>query len=141
MRATLAFALVERASRILSRSRNFSDPQQTEQLARAAWSAAVGKRLADKPFRLRLFGNKLVVEVEDAVWQKQLTTLGGMILARMNEVLGRELVKELEFRVGAPRVPVKREEAPVTGVRDESDAIADPVLRHLYLTARRKKQA
>jgi hypothetical protein len=128
---------MERISRIAGRSKAFNNTQTPDALAQAAWVAAVGKRLAAKPFLLRLFGSKLVVEVGDAVWQQQLTTMSGMLLEGMRKALGFELVKELEFRVGA------QTEAPRKGVAseailDEADTIQDPMLRLAYRSSRKR---
>lgn len=128
---------MERISRIAGRSKAFKGAQTPEDLAQAAWTAAVGKRLASKPFRLCLFGSKLVVEVGDAVWQQQLTTMSAMLLEGMRKALGFQLVKELEFRVGA------QTEAPRKGVQsatplDEAESIQDPMLRLAYRSSRKR---
>jgi len=109
-----------------------------EQLAQAAWPQAVGKKIACHTAAVSLIRNRLVVEVEDAVWQRQLFTLRGQILARIEQVMGRFMVEELEFRIAIPRRAPQREER-LSG--DDADAIRDPVLRNLYKAARRRATA
>ena len=82
----------------------------------------------------------MVVEVEDAVWQRQLFTLRHQILWKVEQVIGPGIVDEIEFRVGAPRRPPQREESPRTG-KDDADGIHDPVFRILYIASRKKALA
>lgn len=111
-----------------------------EDLARAAWPQAVGKKIASHALAVSLARSCLVVEVEDPVWRGQLARLEGQILARLREILGPELVTRLDFRLRIPRrlpQPAGQRQA----ATDEADGIADPVLRHLYKSSRRKSSA
>ncbi|MGH9631030.1 MAG: DUF721 domain-containing protein, partial [Bryobacteraceae bacterium] len=126
---------MERAGRVLGKLKHSSVPD--EELARAAWPLAVGKRIAGRTVCTGLVRSRLVVEVEDAVWQRQLFALRGQILAKLEETTGRPVVSELEFRVAATRRPPGREERtaiPSAGqpANDEADAIEDRVLRKVY---------
>jgi|SRR5579884_4093551 len=105
-----------------------------DDLARAAWPAAVGQRLADRTRPLRMVRSTLIVEVDDAVWQRQLHQMRGQILTRIRQVLGDGMVEDLEFRVGVQRRPARM----ATSVRDESESVGDPVLRMLYDRAKKK---
>ncbi len=109
-------------------------------MACAAWPAAVGKKIAVHTRAIALVRNRLVVEVEDAVWQRQLFSLRRQIIARMEQALGRPIVAELEFRIGVPKRMPQRAE---TGSRllDEADAITDPILRNLYIASRKRARA
>jgi len=110
-----------------------------EEMARRAWPAAVGKRIAARTRPARLTGSRLLVEVEDAVWERQLTVLKRQILERLDEVIGSSMVGDIEFRVALPRRPPQRQEkAPAA---DEADAIGDPVLRSIYRERRKKESA
>jgi hypothetical protein len=129
---------MERAGKILAKIKN-SDAISPEQLARAAWTATVGKRIAAKATPRALVRGSLIVDVEDAVWQKQLFYLRFDILAKLTSVIGAGIVTDLEFRIATPRRPPQSaqshsEAAPV----DEADRIVDPVMRILYRQARRK---
>jgi hypothetical protein len=125
---------MERAGRFVGKLKVTTD----EQLAQAAWPLAVGKKIASHTGTISLIRNRLVIEVEDAVWQRQLFTLRGQILARLEQVLGRFIVEELEFRVAIPRRAPQREERLSL---DDADGIRDPVLRNLYKAARKRATA
>lgn len=105
-----------------------------EELARAAWPPAVGKKIAERTRLGMLRGRTLVVEVEDAVWQRQLTSLSVQILRNLDRIIGGGLVEELSFRVGVPRRPPQR----VVRLADEADGIADAGMRRIYLQSRRR---
>ena len=106
-----------------------------EDLARSAWPQAVGKRIAAHTRPVAFEDGCLIVEVEDSVWLQHLRTMRRQIMPRLQAIAGKETVKALDFRPGAPRrQPQRAEEArrPV----DESDAIQDPVLRRVYRASR-----
>lgn len=111
-----------------------------EQLALAAWPVAVGQRLARRTKAVQLVRERLVVEVEDAVWQRQLFTLRGQILKQIEKAVGSPLVAQLEFRVAIPKREPARAET-VVPAQDEADAIADSSLRSIYKAARKKASA
>jgi len=115
-----------------------------EELARAAWPGAVGKRIACHASPISLVRDRLVVEVEDAVWQKQLFHLRFQILRKIEELIGQAIVRDIEFRI----VPTRRppQSAPALDslkkpIGDEADGIKDPVLRRLYIQSRKKASA
>jgi hypothetical protein len=132
---------MERASSLIRGLRLSGDMITGDQMACAAWPVAVGKRIAAHTRAAKLVRTKLVVEVEDAIWQRQLFSLGRQILNNLEKTLGRGLVDDLEFRI----VPRRREpaiaRASVPSLFDDADAIADPVLRDLYKLSRKKAQA
>jgi predicted nucleic acid-binding Zn ribbon protein len=111
-----------------------------DQLACGAWKQAVGKRLAERTRAAALVRQTLVVEVEDAVWQRQLHSLRHQILANLGRVLGPDFVTAIEFRIGIPRRAPQREMVSTAG-GDEAARITDPVLRRLYLESKRQSQA
>ena len=125
-------------SRLKLASRGVTD----EQLACAAWPIAVGKNIANCTTAVSLIRTRLVIQVEDMVWQKQLWTLRHQILKKLEEALGQKLVTEVEFRV---HVAARRQPAQATEVRvaaaDEADGIRDPLFRTIYKAARRKATA
>ena len=115
-----------------------------EELACAAWANAVGKKIATHTRAARLVRTKLVVEVEDRVWQRQLFALTWQILRNLDKAVGPGLIEELEFKI----LPRRREPARATvsssagtPLFDEADAIADPVLRNIYRVSRKKALA
>ena len=133
---------MERASKLIRGLRLSGEVITPEQLCRAAWPEAVGKKIARHTRPAKLVRTRLVVEVEDATWQRQLFTLTPHILANLDRTLGRDIVDDLEFRIVPRRrdPEVARQSSPALPV-DDADAIADPVMRHLYKLSRKKAQA
>ncbi len=112
----------------------------TEQLACSAWPAAVGKKIAIRTRAAKLVRTRLVVEVEDKIWQKNLFILSNQILGNLEKRLGRGVVEDIEFRVVPARIQPKRATSSLFS-QDEADSINDPVLRHIYKAARHKEIA
>lgn len=127
---------MERAGRVLGKMKQLSD----EELVVAAWPNAVGKKIAAHTQAIRMVRTRLVVEVEDSVWQRQLFTLRGQILAKLEQVAGRPIAGEIEFRVAIPRRFPQREEISAR-IPDEADGIHDFVLRSVYKAARKRATA
>ncbi len=130
---------MERASTLIGKLKG---PIETDDLARTAWPLAVGKKIALRTRPYRLVGARLVVEVEDLIWRKQLLTLSPQILRNLEKHLGPGMVDSLEFRV----MPLRREaQRAITSqpalAFDEADAIADPVMRNVYRISRKKALA
>lgn len=131
---------MERASKVLG---NLSLPEGTvtrESVACCAWAGAVGSKIAAHSRAVRLVRSHLIVEVEDAVWQRQLFILRRQICGKIEESVGAGVVEDIEFRVAPPRLGPKRACHSTTHA-DEADAIADPVLRNLYKASRTRELA
>ncbi len=129
---------MERAGKSLAKLK-LSDAISADQLAFAAWPAAVGKRIAVHACPKALVRGSLVVETDDAIWQKQLFHLRFDILAKLTEVLGSGIVTDLEFRIAkaAPRRPPQSAQSHSdSSTGDDADSIQDPVMRILYKQAR-----
>ncbi len=122
-----------------------SDAVSPDDLARAAWPLAVGKNVARHASAKALVRGNLVVEVEDAIWQKQLFHLRRQILPRLSEILGAGIVSDLEFRIvpAAVRRPPQLAQSvrPAVDSLDEADGIRDPAFRIVYKQARKKASA
>jgi predicted nucleic acid-binding Zn ribbon protein len=138
---------MERAARLIKKNKLSSEIFTEEDFNRALWPAAVGKAIAAHTSRIKLVRNTLVVEVEDAVWQKQLVPLTTQIVWRIQKVTGNDTVRDVEFRVGVPRrQPVRattRENQlqPANQHFDEAEDIRDPVLKKVYRLSRKKVTA
>lgn len=129
---------MERAGKALAKLK-LSDAIAPEQLAFAAWPAAVGKRIAMHARPKALVRKSLVIETEDAIWQKQLFHLRLDILAKLAQILGAGIVTDVEFRMATstPRRPPQTAQSHSETVpADEADRIEDPVLRIVYRQAR-----
>ena len=129
---------MERAGRSLAKLK-LSGKISADELALAAWPAAVGDRIASHARASALVRGNLVVEVEDAIWQKQLFHLRFHILRKISELLGDALVTDVEFRLATPRRPPQV--AQTLSSNDEADRIEDRGLRIIYKQARKKAAA
>jgi hypothetical protein len=131
---------MERAGRLISRLKLPAGAVSHERLACAAWPLAVSERIARHARAVSLVRSRLVVEVEDSIWKRQLFTLRSQILKRLDQVIGEPIVTEVEFRVAIPRRLPQRAES-VTVPYDEADRIEDPVLRKIYRERRKRASA
>ena len=68
-----------------------------EAAAIAAWKHAAGDGLKDHAVPVKLENRTLTVAVADAIWQKQLNSMRGQLLFRVNTILGQPLVGAIEF--------------------------------------------
>lgn len=132
---------MERASKVISGLRLPGDTINAEELARAAWAEAVGKKIAGHTRAARMVRSRLVVEVEDQTWQRQLFALTPHILGNLAKNLGLGVVEDLEFRVRPRRREPGRAEQAVPRSEDEAVDIADPVLRGIYRASKKKALA
>jgi len=133
---------MERASTLIRGLKLPGGTLSGEELACAVWPEAVGRKVAAHTRAARLVRTRLIVEVEDNVWQRQLNALSRQIVTILERSLGKGVVEDIEFRV----VPRRREPQRATQsmpalFADESSAIADPVLRGLYRASRKKALA
>jgi len=74
-------------------------PEVAEAACMAAWKHAAGDGLREHAVPLRLSRKTLVIAVADTTWQKQLQSLSGQLLFRLNSILGQPLVTFVDFRV------------------------------------------
>jgi len=137
---------MERAARVFQKNKLSKNLLTDEDILRAAWPAAVGKSIASHTSRVRLVRTCLVVEVEDAVWQRQLRGLSLQIVDRVRKLTGVASLADVEFRIGVPRRQPQRAETPQSDLPqaqpvDEADQIQDPVLKKVYRLSRRKASA
>ena len=139
---------MDQASRIIAQWSSAPDLISGERIACGAWKRAVGKRLGERTRAVKLVRDKLVVEVEDEIWRKNLWGLRFHILKNLTKAIGPDIVKNLEFRVMPARREAQRESYPGlfadgTSERIEDDAqhIQDPGMRRIYRNARRRETA
>ncbi len=131
---------MERAGRVIGKLKLAEHGVTDEQLVVSAWAAAVGKTIAPRTRAISLIRTRLVVEVEDAVWQKQLFTLQWQILDNLEKVTGRLIANKIEFKIATQRRGPARAES-ATPLFDEADAIRNSTLRNIYVAARKKATA
>jgi len=133
---------MEPASKLIRGMRLPGAVVSAEELACAAWAGAVGPKIAAHTRAVKLVRERLVVEVEDVSWQRQLHSLARQILANLERHLGNGAVGDLEFRVmPRRREPQRAQTATPRAAFDEADAIADPVMRNIYKASRKRAGA
>ena len=135
---------MERAARLIKNNKLSSGIFADDDLARAIWPAAAGKAIASHTVRVKLVRTTLVVEVEDAIWQRQLYLLSRQIIDRICKVTGSSIVQDIEFRIAIPRRQAARAEVRESSARavlDEAESIQDPVLKKVYRLSRKKATA
>ncbi|MBV9304164.1 MAG: DUF721 domain-containing protein [Acidobacteriaceae bacterium] len=106
---------MERVARLVKNAKFTGKFFADEDLARAIWPAAVGKAISSHTSRITLVRSKLVVEVEDTIWQQQLYRLSAQIMERLRKITGTDRIQELEFRITVPRIQAHREERDASG--------------------------
>ena len=132
---------MERASKLI---RSLGLPAETvdnERIACATWAGSVGRKIARHTRAIRMVRTRLIVEVEDQLWQRQLFGMSRQILAVLEKSLGRGVVEDVEFRVVPPKREPRRAALAVPAAPDDAVGIGDPVLRTIYRASRRKAQA
>lgn len=72
-------------------------PEVIEAAVIAAWKHTAGDGLKEHAVPLGLEDRTLRIAVADAIWQKQLHTMRGSLLFRVNTLLGQPLVSSIEF--------------------------------------------
>ena len=135
---------MERAARLMKNKKVSREMVTDEDVARAIWPAAVGKAIAAHTSRLKLVRNTLVVEVEDAIWQKQLFVLSHQILNILHKLTGPSCIDSIEFRIGVPRRVPQRAgslQAEANAPYDDAETIQDPVLKKVYQLSRKRATA
>jgi hypothetical protein len=84
-------------------------PEVAEAAAIAAWKHAAGDGLKDRAVALKLQNRTLTVAVADAIWQKQLNSMRGQLMFRVNTTLGQPIVGAIEFVID-PSIALKGRE-------------------------------
>jgi hypothetical protein len=118
----------------------FRQPRAERSLAvTAAWSRAVGPRMAQVARPIRIVDKKLLVQVASPTWRTELQLRAKEILGKLRRELG-DAVRELDVRVGV-NVDLRRAEAPgggnareaLPGLRDVARTLESPELRAMAL--------
>lgn len=133
---------MERAGKALAKLK-FSEAISPDQVAFAAWTAAVGERIARHARPKALVRGSLRIEAEDWVWQQHLFQLRPHILGKIAELVGSGVVTDLTFSTASPaasdvprRPPQSATSHGETASVDEADSIKDPGMRIVYKQAR-----
>lgn len=120
-----------------------------EQAAFVAWRAVAGPQVAYNCAPFRLYQKHLVIAVLDNAWKKQMESLSGQYLFRINSLLGGPYVTFIEFRIDrktvlTSRPPEEKEfefhhtEEIGEELKSSADRIKDQSLREQFLRAAAK---
>lgn len=125
-----------------------ANPEMAEIAAKLAWSRAAGDGLRRHAIPFRLYRKMLVVSVADVIWQRQMNSMSGELISRINRLLGREVVDSIEFRIDAVAVEqVRNDLQPQKSAQNEdprplpeelisaASEIADEELRERFIRA------
>lgn len=136
---------MKRAGRLFAEMDFPDELDEAEPRARAAWGVAAGKTIARHTRATVLVRGKLLVEVEDALWQRQLATMGHFFVRNLAKELGPGVVTQIDFRPTPKRRPPQMAQAmsaqTVTAYTarksvESVEGIEDPVLGLLYKRSR-----
>jgi hypothetical protein len=81
-----------------------------EAAALAAWKHVAGDGLKEHAVPVKLVDRTLTVAVADAIWQKQLHSMRGSLLFRLNTLLGQPVVSTIDFVIDATLVKTRTEQ-------------------------------
>jgi hypothetical protein len=113
-----------------------------EAAAIAAWKHAAGDGLKEHAVPLKLEHRTLRVAVVDMIWQKQLHSMRGQLLFRVNSILGQPVVSAIEFEIDPKLFKTRTEQPPPEVPLDNevplelwsaANAIHDKELRKSFL--------
>ena len=83
---------------ILRKHNIFFDSE--EQRLLEVWQKAVGPQISVQTRPDRLKRNTLFIKVSSSVWMQQLHILKQEIIEKINQLLGKELIKNIHFSIG-----------------------------------------
>ena len=78
------------------KSPNWDDHLDLE-LLQKLWPSLVGENLAGSTTVTAVQGSRVVVNVPDLIWRKQLVKMSPQLLAKMNEPWANPWIKEISF--------------------------------------------
>jgi hypothetical protein len=76
-----------------------ANPEMAEIAVKLAWTRAAGDGLRRHAIPFRLFRKTLVVSVADVIWQRQMRSMSTELISRINRLLERDVVEDIEFRI------------------------------------------
>jgi len=83
---------------ILKKHNIFFDSEEQHLLE--VWRKAVGPKISVQTRPDRLKRNTLFIKVSSSVWMQQLHILKSEIMEKINQLLGKELIKNIHFSIG-----------------------------------------
>jgi hypothetical protein len=73
------------------------------------WNEAVGESIASHTRPLKVYDGRMTVLVESPSWTQELTFLKNRIIERLNRSIGKEVVRDIYFKIGNVRRPLPEE--------------------------------
>jgi hypothetical protein len=110
-----------------------ANSEMAEIAAKIAWTRAAGDGLRRHAIPFRLFRKTLVVSVADMIWQKQMQSMSLELISRINKLLGREVIEDIEFRIDPTTVEQARAKSQTR--RNSQDKTREPVPDELISAA------
>ena len=120
--------LIKSLPQVLRASGNSAEVAQAAAIA--AWKHAAGDGLKEHAVALKLENRTLTIAVADPIWQKQLTSMRGQLLFRVNSILGQPLVSAFNFIID-PKLTT----AAVAPEDDEEEPLDNEVPLELWSAA------
>ncbi len=75
------------------------------------WDKAVGEAIARHARPLAVRGTKLLLVVDSPAWMQQLSLMKPQIMEKVNQMLGRDAIKDITLKLGEVEMPQKKEPA------------------------------
>lgn len=108
------------------------------------WDEAVGENIALHTKPLKVYNGKMTVMVESPSWTQELSFLKNRIMESLNKSIGREVVKDIYFKVGKVERPlpeereeridlesVKLDRKKIEKIREYIGKISDPDIKNI----------
>ncbi len=76
------------------------DKKVDEGQALLIWAEAVGPKMAAKTLAESVYRGRMTVLAQNPAWVQECTFMRLQIKDKLNKILGREIIKEIVFRVG-----------------------------------------
>ena len=64
------------------------------------WNEAVGENIAIHTKPVKVYNGRMTVLVESPSWTQELTFLKSGIMERLNSTIGKEVIKDIYFKIG-----------------------------------------
>ena len=113
------------------------------------WEEAVGSRIASHAVPTAFRDGTLTLAVDSAPWMQQLNFLKRELIAKVNDRLGEEMVKDIYMKAGKVSAPppVKKSWVPKrrelsaeesAAIAEQAESVTDPELRAIFESLIRK---
>lgn len=99
--------MIPRLSELLDKALKGAGLESTSVIWQIAecWAEIVGPRIAARAAPVRLRGGELTLSAPDAVWRQELTLLGPEVAEKVNQKIGKEVVRRIRLVSGEVRSP------------------------------------